>query len=219
MKFAKTMILACLTAGMASGCVSIGNRGMDMLSEEEKAELQQEMDEAAREIQTELSDAMAEAAAALDEANTEMYEELGEGAEWIGEMIRGYEERPRKVFWEKAAANGEIEDRDAFADSLALEDWAASDESTEGLKEDTTYTIQWKASIGLLDGRKEEYTDIGAFTVYQDSNLVTARIYITDGIMGKAADILGASIMGKDFTGWLTIVYEVPEDVAEALRR
>lgn len=219
MKMGSVILLSCLAAGISTGCVSIGNTGMDALSEEEKAELRQELDAAAQEIQAELDSAIAEAASALDEAKAEAQKELGENAEWIGEMIRGEQERPRRVIWKKGSAEAEIADNEEFVETLSLEDWKASAESTEGLTEDATYTIQWKKSIGLLDGWKAEYVDIGSFTVYQDSNLVTARIHIMDSILGQVPGLFAENTSGSDMDDWFVIVYEAPEGVTEALRR
>lgn len=207
MKLGKIIILSCLAAGMATGCVSIGNKGLDALTEEEKAELRQELD-----------GAFAEAASVLDEAKAEVQEELGENAEWIGKMICGKEERPRRVIWRKGTAEAEIEDREGFAESLALEEWKATDGNAEGLTEDVTYTVQWEKTIGLLDRWKKEYADIGSLTLYQDSNLITARIHVMDGIFGKASKLFGTEAIGEDLDGWFVVVYEVPEEVVENLR-
>lgn len=218
MKLWSIIILSCLTAGMAAGCVSVGNQGADTLTGEEKAELKRELDGAMQEVHAELDAAVAEAASALDEAKAEVQEELGESAEWVGDMIRGEGERSRRVIWRKGAAEAEIEDREEFADSLALEEWKAADGSAEGLTEDVTYTVQWEKSIGLLDRWKKEYVDIGSLTLYQDSNLITARIHVLDGIFGRTPKLLGAEAMGEDFDEWFVVVYEVPEEVVESLR-
>ncbi len=212
MKFGKVIMLSCVAAGLATGCVSIGNSGMEdlsNLSREERAELEQGMEE----MRTELDEVSTEFYGALDEARSEMQEEL-DGAGWIREMICEGVERPRKVFWQKGDTVAEIGDREEFAENLAVEDWKASTEDTEGLEVDSVYTIQWKKSIGLLDGRKNEYVDMGTLTVYRDSNLVAARICVMDEIFGKMQGLLGEGGTGMDFT----IVYEVPDKALEFLR-
>ena len=50
MRFGKILLLSCVTMGMTTGCVSIGNKGMGELPVEEQEEVRQELNEAAQEI-------------------------------------------------------------------------------------------------------------------------------------------------------------------------
>lgn len=230
MRFGKILLLSCVTMGMTTGCVSIGNKGMGELPVEEQEEVRQELNEAAQEIQAaleevenemqaELDEASTELYAAWDEVSAEMYADLDEiraemeDADWVRGMICE-DERPRKVLWRKGDMEAEIVDRVEFADSLALEDWKASDESTEGLTESVTVLVQWKKSIGLLDGWKKEYIDIGSITAYEDSSLVAVEICAMDDVFGRMQGLLRENGTGKAFT----IVYEVPDKALESLR-
>ena len=230
MKFGKILLLSCVMMGMATGCVSVGNKGMDELTTEEQAEVRQELNEAAQEIQAmldevegemqaELNEASTELYAAWDEVSAEMYAALDEiraemeDADWVRGMICE-DERPRKVLWRKGDTEAEIVDRVEFADSLALEDWKVSDESTEGLTESVTVLVQWKKSIGLLDGWKKEYVDIGSIMAYEDSSLVAVEICAMNDVFGKMQGLLRENGTGEAFT----IVYEVPDKALESLR-
>ena len=177
------------------------------------------LDEVEGEMQAELNEASTELYAAWDEVSAEMYAALDEiraemeDADWVRGMICE-DERPRKVLWRKGDMEAEIVDRVEFADSLALEDWKASDESTDGLTESATVLVQWKKSIGLLDGWKKEYIDIGSITAYEDSSLVAVEICAMDDVFGRMQGLLRENGTGKAFT----IVYEVPDKALESLR-
>lgn len=211
MEFGKLTALVC-TAAMMSGCVSVGNQGMDALTEEEKAELRQEIDMAAQELRVELDLAMEELQAELREEMAEFQDELTD--ELLEELLNEEGKRPMRICWHKGMAEGEIENREQFAESLRLEEWKASGESTEELEEKAAYTVELKKSIGLLDGWNKEYNTVVRIAAYGDSNLVSVELDVTDNTAGLRK--LMEKLEDMELAEWqITLVYEVPEDVAE----
>lgn len=207
MKIWRICLVGCLTASLCSGCVSIGNQGWDVLTEEEK-----------QEVSGAIADAKAEVQAAWQDAQGELREEL-EGTNWAELLLEeDTEGRPRRLLWSRA--NGETEEHEitdwaGFGKSLSLEDWKLSAETTEDLREEIVYTVQQKKSVGILDGREDEYRTLGSIIVFEDSDLVC----VTASVLENTAGGITETLLGEKENGWFSAVYQVPKEDLDILRQ
>lgn len=140
----KLMFIMCLSMSvlMMSGCVVIGNGGGEKLTDDEKAEIEDAIDEAGEAI----NEAGEEIGDVLDLVKEEMDEELKD-VDWAKEFFEDFDDSNKdikfiKVSTEDGSEISEIEDEKEFIKNIDVNSWEKTDTLPEGLKKEAEYIIK-----------------------------------------------------------------------------
>lgn len=206
----KLMFTMCLSMSvlMMSGCVVIGNGGGEKLTDEEKAEIEDAIDEAGAAI----NEAGEEIGDVLDLVKEEMDEEL-KNVDWAKEFFEDFDDSNKdikfiKVNTEDGAEISEIEDEKEFIEDIDVDSWEKTDTLPEGLKKEAEYIIKQQGTETVFGNSADKYYEICRLTLYE-GNYVTFDM-LSDELVRTFTDVVSEE--------WLTSIYSVSQKTADCLK-
>ena len=206
----KLMFIMCLSMSvlMMSGCVVIGNGGGEKLTDEEKAEIEDAIDEAGAAI----NEAGEEIGDVLDLVKEEMDEEL-KNVDWAKEFFEDFDDSNKdikfiKVSTEDGSEISEIEDEKEFIKNIDVNSWEKTDTLPEGLKKEAEYVIKQQGTETVFGNGSDKYYEICRLTLYE-GNYVTFDM-LSDEMVRTFTDVVSEE--------WLTSVYSVSQKTADCLK-
>lgn len=148
---------------MLSGCVVTGNGGGEKLTDEQKAGIEDALNEARDAV----NEAGEEVGDILDMAMEKADEEM-EDVDWAREYFDDYdEEKDKKMIIVRDSDGEALEDTEAFIDSLGLDSWEKIDTMPDGLEAEEEYIIKQQGTETVFGNNEEKYYEIGRMTVYE----------------------------------------------------
>ena len=199
----KLMFIMCLSMSvlMMSGCVVIGNVGGEKLTDEEKAEIEDAIDEAGEAI----NEAGEEIGDVLDLVKEEMDEEL-KNVDWAKEFFEDFDDSNKDIKFIKVST--EIEDEKEFIKNIDVNSWEKTDTLPEGLKKEAEYIIKQQGTETVFGNSSDKYYEICRLTLYE-GNYVTFDM-LSDETVRTFTDVVSEE--------WLTSVYSVSQETADCLK-
>lgn len=203
--FAISLSMAVL---MLSGCVVTGNGGGEKLTDEQKAEIEDAIDEAGKAI-NEAGDEIGEA---LGSVKDEIGEEL-KNVDWAKEFFEDLDDGDKDIkFIRVDTGDGseiyEIEDEKEFIKALDADGWEKKETMPDGLEKEAEYVIKQQGTETIFGKGSDEYYEICRLTIYEE-NYVTFDM-LSDETVRKFTDLVSGE--------WLTSVYTVPQETADWLK-
>lgn len=205
------IVIGVVSAAMLSGCVVAHNGQGGTLTDEEKAEMDENLDEAKG-----LLDSI------YDEVKASLDEEM-EDENWAVEIFDGYKQdendKPLRITKIKAEdmestdenerAAEEIEDVDGFAESLNVREWTKIEKLPEDLEPEYIFLVEQTATETVIQDNSGKFTEIARITTYKDCDHADVKV------LGGIEYYEFMKIMPDD---WFVSNYELPEEVSEFLR-
>lgn len=206
----KLMFIMCLSMSvlMMSGCVVIGNGGGEKLTDEEKAEIEDAIDEAGAAI----NEAGEEIGDVLDLVKEEMDEEL-KNVDWAKEFFEDFDDSNKDIKFIKVSTEDgseilEIEDEKEFIKNIDVNSWEKIDTLPEGLKKEAEYIIKQQGTETVFGNSADKYYEICRLTLYE-GNYVTFDM-LSDETVRTFTDVVSEE--------WFTSVYSVSQETADCLK-
>lgn len=218
MKYLKFIAVCALSVSMLSGCVYYNNGGGRPLTDEEKEEVKQAVDEAKDVI----DEADREVSSILEDVKNELNEEM-EKVDWAEELFDDYDDsngnrlRITRVKAEDTYSSSKEEKADSlviwdikgFADDIDVDKWDDRETVPAELEEEYVYLMEQEATKTVLQDNSGKYYKIAKIVTYKNSNYVS--VTVLDALANDLGDFMPES--------WFTSIYEVPSGTADYLRK
>lgn len=207
------VIIGAITAAILGGCVVANNGKGGTLTEEEKNEIDENLDE----TKGILDSVFDEVKASLDEDMEEV--------NWAEELFEDYDheksEKPLKITKIKAedaentdgeeqtTDSEEIVDVAGFIDGIRVKEWTKIGNLPVNLEPEYIFLVEQPATDTVLQDNSGKFTEIARITLYKDSDY--ADIKVLGGLEYE-------EFMKMMPEGWFVSSYELPEDISVYLR-
>lgn len=213
MKRSVILSSACILAMTSlafSGCI-VANNGGGKLTDDERAEIEEAVNEAEKAI----NEAGSEMSGVLDKVQMELDEEMDD-VDWAKEFFDDFDDSDKDIKFIKASTEdgselSEVEDEKKFIKNLAVDSWDKTSSLPEDAQKEAEYIIKQQGTETLMGDNENKYYEIARLEIYEtkDGSYGVFEM-LSDETLRKFTDIVSED--------WLTSVYKIPEETAAYLK-